>query len=298
MSIFKEFREFFSRNIQVNTGSKPDQEVGFPTSYLVNGIYKFNRFLKGNYPSKDVLVKFIESITFKLNKEDRSQLTEQGLSVIATDANSRDRNSNPTDGTTFTAHVVPHQLPELVLSTDGSDVVVGTPIELGGLKLSILTRTLSGLFRKNYKLEVNVSKSIIIDVTSKKLQLDGDILTPGNLYYYGTNISGTKGYFTLLSGINSLIRHKFVKSFVGTGGDIVIPYSEISATNIFNVDALGTATTNNPKTDYIIQLFFLSGIGGSNWVNSTINCIIDHTSGDLTIPGTSGTGSYRVILIG
>lgn len=239
----KEFREFFVRNTQVNTGAKPDQEVGFPVSYFVNGVSKFNRFLKGHFPSKDVMTKFVNSLTFKLNKEDRAQLTEQGLSVIATDANSESRTSNATNGTAFTAFVAPHQIPDVVLAADGSDTVVGTPVELGGLKLSILKRTLAGLFRKNFKLEVIVQDSITIDGATFKLKLVGDVTTPGNSYIYGTHATtGVKGWYALLPIIVAEIEAKVGAAIDGT--DFNTAFVVAAGTNNQTVTGMiGTAVT-------------------------------------------------------
>lgn len=302
MSIIKEFREFYLRNVQVNSGAKLDQETGFPVSYLINGVSKFNRFLKGHFPSKDVMEKFLESITFKLNKEDRAQSSQQGLIVIATDSNAEDRISNATDGTVFTAGIVPHQLPELVLTIDGSDTVIGTPVEKGGLKLSILRRTLSGLFRKNYKIEINPDKSVIINGSTFKVELDGDEMSPGNNYTYATDGSGVKGWIDLSSFITALIgssttrRNKFVKQFAGTLGDITILYTDISAAGAFNVDRLASGTTDKPKTDYTCEVWFKSAIA-AYWVKSDIEVRIADSTGDITFVST-GDGTYRVVLIG
>ena len=88
MSIIKEYREFFLRNIPVATGMKPDKELNYPVSYLakVNNVFitAFNRFLKDNIPSENMYEKLFESLTFKLNTEDTATSTTQGLVSIAT----------------------------------------------------------------------------------------------------------------------------------------------------------------------------------------------------------------------
>lgn len=88
LSTIKEFREFFLRNTQVLTGSKPDKEINYPLQYFanINGslIQVYNRFLKDNIPSEDVFSKFLNSLTFKLNPEDTATETEQGLVSAAT----------------------------------------------------------------------------------------------------------------------------------------------------------------------------------------------------------------------
>ena len=60
MATTKEFREFFLRHTQVNSGSKPDKETGFPLKYFVGSQEVFNRFLKDDYPSESVIKKLFE----------------------------------------------------------------------------------------------------------------------------------------------------------------------------------------------------------------------------------------------
>ena len=87
MSNINEFREFFLRNIKVLLGSNKDQESNYPVQYTVTidgkNITVNNRFLKGNYPSEDVMSKFLSSITFKLNTEDTATNLVQGLAKVA-----------------------------------------------------------------------------------------------------------------------------------------------------------------------------------------------------------------------
>jgi len=82
----KEYREFFLRNSQVNSGSKVDKELGFDTTYIIENKTVFNRFLKGNYPNAEVYKKLFESVTFKLNVEDTAQEGVQGLVKLSTQA--------------------------------------------------------------------------------------------------------------------------------------------------------------------------------------------------------------------
>lgn len=111
MSIIKEFREFFLRDVKTTTGSKPDQEVGFPVTYVVDGVQRNNRFLKNHVPSEAIYKKLFESIPFKLNVEDTASESGQGLSKITTDLKAFNRQSE-SDGA-MRAVIQPHQLPEL-----------------------------------------------------------------------------------------------------------------------------------------------------------------------------------------
>ena len=113
MPVIKEYREFFLRNTQVNGGSKPDQETGFPVVYQVTNLLGavlnvYNRFLKNNYPSETVFQKLYASLTFKLNSEDTATLSDQGLAKQATDAEIIARTSTWSDG--MTRFVTPRQL--------------------------------------------------------------------------------------------------------------------------------------------------------------------------------------------
>lgn len=244
MSVIKEFREFYLRATQVNVGSKADQEVGFPVSYFVNGVSKFNRFLKGHFPSKDVMTKFLESITFKLNKEDRAQLTQQGLTVIATDANARSRTSNAIDGTTFTAVIVPHQLPEIIATLDvSSDVIIGSATSYKGIKLTAYTRTPVGgtIFRKVYAIENIGTRKFVKQVSTVG---DGDIIvipyteiSADGIFADGSLASGTTAkpkvdynvtIWGLLDGTNwELIQYPTVisKSINNSTGDLSLNFN-------------------------------------------------------------------------
>jgi hypothetical protein len=80
-----EFREFFLRAVQVLSGSKRDQETGYPTTTTVNGSSRGNRFLDGHVPTNGVFAKLFASIPFKLNSEDAATTAQQGLTRLATD---------------------------------------------------------------------------------------------------------------------------------------------------------------------------------------------------------------------
>jgi len=76
MPTIKEFREWYLREVQVPSGSKADVEPNFPIQYLEttwNGVKNvYNRLLAKHYATDEVIRKFAESITFKLNPEDEA----------------------------------------------------------------------------------------------------------------------------------------------------------------------------------------------------------------------------------
>lgn len=197
MAIIKEFREFFLRHTQVTGGSKPDQETGFITQYIVGSALKFNRFLKGDYPSEAVFKKLFESITFKKNVEDTASNVNQGLVRTATDVEARDRQDNGTG--TFTNTVQPHQLTDVVtnliaIGAPGDDVVLTTTID-NGVEVKALQRIFGSTFRKVFRIRVITEDSIVIDNVTKKLHLENDLPIPGNDKVYGTNNAGVRGWY-------------------------------------------------------------------------------------------------------
>jgi len=130
MSIIKEFKEFFLRDVKTTTGSKPDQEVGFPVTYVVDGVQRNNRFLKNHVPSEAVYKKLFESITFKLNVEDTASTTIQGLVKVATDQNAFDRASEALGA--MRSVIEPHQLTDvknqvITAQTITGDITINNP---------------------------------------------------------------------------------------------------------------------------------------------------------------------------
>lgn len=126
-----EYREFYKRQVQKNTGAYPDKETGFPVKEIVidqNGVSRdeYNRFLKNHFPSPAVFDKLFESITFKLNDEDTGTTDQQGLVRIAiglnvvtrADAEQVLENGNAKNYTTV---VVPSTLP---IVSAGADITV------------------------------------------------------------------------------------------------------------------------------------------------------------------------------
>ena len=195
MSITKEFREFFLRNVKVTSGSKADKEINFPVSYnIVNKGNVFNRFLQNHFPSESVFKKLFESVTFKLNTEDTATITEQGLSRLATDTESATRTE--AGAGQFVNTVRPSHLPSIVSGTVGvNDVVVSTFNDKGIIIKTISTFT-GVRFKRDFSVEAKVDKSIEFDAITKAIQLVGEssIVIPLANHYYGT-FNGVKGFF-------------------------------------------------------------------------------------------------------
>lgn len=192
MPTIKEFREFFLREVVQTSGTKPDQEANYPTSYLVRGKTVFNRLLRNHFPSEGVMKKLLESVGFKLNPEDTASTSVQGFVKKASDTAAEARTLNQSSD--VTTAVTTHQLPEVVGASDGSDAVV-VANTYNGIKITTLKRTLSGLFRRNYLLEILLQDSVVFDGSTKKMKLDGDASAPGNNMLYGTNAAGARGWY-------------------------------------------------------------------------------------------------------
>ena len=189
MATIKEFREFFLRHSQVNSGSKKDQEKNFPTQYDLEtptGLKKvFNRFLKGDFPSESVMKKFLESITFKKNLEDSATTTQQGLVRVATD-NEAISNTNNDSSTDFTNVVQPNQIPKIVSSITGDDTVA-SQFYSNGIRVTTLTRTITGKSQKCWLLE----SSDTVPIGAMIGWANNNTLPHGYLYTNGQIISRT-----------------------------------------------------------------------------------------------------------
>lgn len=118
-----------------------------------------------------------------------------------------------------------------------------------------------------------VGGSIINTITGlgrDSLHLDGDVAAPGNSYYYGTNGSGTKGFYTLPSGSS------LTATYVGYGdgsnaltGEAAFNYN--ATTNVLTVGNIGTGT------------FFATSGGAGIGVNSSNQAYIQGTSNAMNL---------------
>ncbi len=191
----KEYKEFFLRHTQVTSGNKVDQETNFPTQYSVGGTLKFNRFLKGDYPSENIFTKLFNSITFKLNVEDTATETQQGLTRYATDNEAIARINSLT--TEFANVVKPSQLPNLrTIALQNSDVLLGTTTKDGISFSNIITDIIGDNTKTKRDFAVQAAVDNSIEIVSDHLQLVNDIANDsvGANMVYGTDVDGVKGW--------------------------------------------------------------------------------------------------------
>lgn len=175
----KEYREFFLRATQVSSGSKADQELGFPAQYQVfdcngNPITAFNRFLKSHVPSEDVFKKLFESLTFKLNTEDTATVDNHGLVKIAIGDNIVNRVDVEND---FTTIVVPSELPTVV----GDNVTAQIISVATGLPVTSIPVGDRGLYHIQYTVQPNIS------LTTAKTNFDSQNADGFEYLVYDTN---------------------------------------------------------------------------------------------------------------
>ena len=228
--MIKEARQFFVRHGAVTTGVYRDRELTFSKTYSQGVLAgKYNMFLKDDYPSQETYQKLIESIPFFINPESTAFEQQQGLVQKTTDTKALNRDSSDNglfeaDGTTtgnsgisqdidnplntqhklnstnYTTAVLPHQVPNVVnaVNEDGADTVLSETTK-NGIKLSRLSTVLTGLagkFRKNFKVAVDVFRSVAIDPSTQKVQLVNDLddaTLSGKYGYYGVN-NGVRGW--------------------------------------------------------------------------------------------------------
>lgn len=288
----KEFREFFLRNIKVSSGAKQDQESGYVISYVVKGLTKFNRFLKGNYPSEGVFEKLFESIAFKLNPEDTASSSEQGLIKKATDTEAIDRLANP--NIDLSIATVPHQLPEVVLDLTVNDTITSSGIK-NGIKIVEATRTLGSgagqIKRKIYQIES-------FGVPSAR--------------YLGQDFSSNNNTPSLVVGIaQNFFRHAltngamykfeallFVEPAGGAGSRVSIGGSVTATEIIYQVNYIDNTTQNLDYKNRVLAMNTNSNITNSNIgvlkIQGTIKC---NAAGnlDLLYSQNTATGSNKVL---
>lgn len=124
--MIQEYREFFIREEQQPTGVKADKELNFPVEHFVETdkgiVKKYNRLLPKHISSIDVVKKFLSSITFKLNPEDKATVDTQGLVKLANDVDINTINTNE-----YSKVLSTHQLPKFY---NGSSVVTPKYIDL------------------------------------------------------------------------------------------------------------------------------------------------------------------------
>jgi hypothetical protein len=121
----------------------------------------YTKFSKSNFPTEQRYKELFDSAGFIVESNDTAKESEQGFVELQTDTESRTR-SNPSGS--YAKSVRAHQLPELITTNAGTDTDDAglhiadpgyAPTELlgRGIKVTWLMRTISGYFRRIWKIE-------------------------------------------------------------------------------------------------------------------------------------------------
>lgn len=164
---------------------------------------QYDNFSKDNKPTEARFRALFNSVAFIAETDDTADTGVQGLVKLTMDTDAKQRVETWTDG--FSRAVTPWQLPTVETSIDAgatgvvpndtkdNDVVTGSGIKIK----TIAYTTAGGNIRRNYRVYTHVEKSLAFDTGTNAIKLVNDVLAPGNSYYYGTDSSGTKGYFLI-----------------------------------------------------------------------------------------------------
>jgi trimeric autotransporter adhesin len=168
-----------------------------------------------------------------------------------------------------------------VCSTDiDTTYTVGTGLSLTG---TVLANT--GVISVNGStgsLTLAGTNSISGNGSTTPFQLVGDVLTPGNSQYYGTNATGTKGYFALPTSTNGT-----VTSVAGSGGTtgLTLTGGPITTTGTLTLGGtLGVANGGTGLTSSTVGGLLVGGAG-----NTYNNLAIGGAGTTLTSNGTTAS---------
>jgi len=122
----------------------------------------YNRFMQKNRPDEITFGRLFDSVPFINDSDDTAKTTEAGHIKVASDTDVKARKTFTAFADGHRRAVQPEQLPTGVAG----------------------------------------STSVIFDSVNNIYKLNGDVVAPGNLYYYGTNGAGAKGYYTLAGSVS------------------------------------------------------------------------------------------------
>jgi hypothetical protein len=288
MIIKKEFREFFLRNVKVTAGVKVDQEVNFPLTYNIIGKGSvFNRFLQNHFPSETVFRKLFESLTFKLNVEDTADINNQGLVRLASDQEALDRTE--AGAGQFSNVIRPSHLPNIVNPTIGVNDIIDSTNTLKGITFQSISTYISTRFKRDFSVEVARDKSIVLNNSTQKIELDGDNNTPGNNKFYGTDATGIKGFFPILIKTYILDSYASAIGLTNTNGSSVATnmYACILLANKLRVN--GDEVKIESVFDYTLGIVYLS---------LYVDTVLVYTYSFSDLNPAKVTSNYTIVYLG
>ena len=149
-------------------------------------------------------------------------------------------------------------------------------------------------------LDSKVGKSVV--VASNKIELDGDALTPGNNYYYGTNGSGTKGFFPIAAGTilqNTVqIDHADILTLNSVPIELVSSPGAGKAIDVIHTTysiygALGVVTPY--ATFMVLNIITDTAAVAQEFDNKILKSTINRTLNTNTLPSVSTTSDTKII---
>ena len=158
------------------------------------------------------------------------------------------------------------------IETVPNDTVVGNVSGATGTPSALTEAQLLTLINLNVADSITGSGQV-----GNPLELSGDVATPGNTYYYGTNASGTKGWYTLPSG----------------GGSGANPTASVGLTAVN-----GSATTflRSDGAPALAQTIVPTWTGLHTF-NASAVISAPASSVALTVNGTATSGGYNTMLV-
>ena len=159
-------------------------------------------FAKHNHPSAEMFASLFDSITFKLNWEDKATITQQGLAMIASDASAQTFVSKIAAATGID-FVRPHQLPEMGL--DASVLMDDTYVTEYGISIKRTKPTRTGGAGTKYSIKTALGTGGSLEFKTGAIQLKGDDAVSGiGTYIFGV-VNGTRGFISAdsIGGVTS-----------------------------------------------------------------------------------------------
>lgn len=127
----------------------------------------------------------------------------------------------------------------IVLTQVASDTTFNN-ITFNGITIGTFKRTIGTKFRKMYYAAIAFQHSLVIDKATQRLQLFGDVGSPGNNFYYGTNGAGVKGWQNG-AYINEVYTTVTASNTVTSASTLVLLTYNALATNTLAIHYMGKA---------------------------------------------------------
>ena len=262
-------------------------------------------FAKHNHPSAEMFASLFDSITFKLNWEDKATVTQQGLAMIASDASAQTFVSKIASAT-GADFIRPHQLPEF--SLDATALTDDAYITEYGISIKRTKPSRTGGAGTKYSIKTALGTGGALEFKTGSIQLKGDdAVNAVGTFVFGV-VNGTRGFISAdsIGGVTSYWEREGeslhptnyqynvnIGDYYSTAGRFILKPSTYPTINVDNLTAAGDGkplyiragngyqTGNGGGTLY---LFGGSGIGGG----ANGNVILCHSGSGLV--GSCGVG--------